>query len=187
MSVHSGREISKSKIVQLVSGGVSAAAGYVAGASESAACCTLVGREERRVKDEGARGERRRRGPQKKMGRRWNARLSKEELSAVKNHAPRHHCHGQSAASSICSTYPGSQPIRLPTSPPPPPPVVGRPVKIAQSMTSERTFAPVMLLRAIIDFPCSLRKLLEIIVPRAIIIHGIMNASLCLRHIGVAM
>jgi len=66
---------------------------------------------------------------------------------------------------SICSTYPGSQPMYLPTR------IIvdRRSVKIAQSMTSKRTFAPVV--RAIIDSPVHvLRMLLEIIVSRGTII-----------------
>lgn len=49
---------------------------------------------ERRVKDE---GDQEARGVEEAEGRRWNARFSKEELSAVKNHAPRHHVQRASA------------------------------------------------------------------------------------------
>lgn len=88
--------------------------------------------------------------------------LSKEELSAVKNHASRHHCHGQKAQHLLyipwLSTY---LPVTLARCRP-------RPVKIAQSVTSKRIFAPVV--HAIIDLPgLASRKLLEIIVPREII------------------
>ena len=42
--------------------------------------------------------ERRKKTMEDEERRAWNARVSKEELSAVKNHAPRHHCHGQASA-----------------------------------------------------------------------------------------
>jgi len=53
---------------------------------------------------------------------------------------------------------------------------IGRPVKIAQSMTSKRTFAPVM--HAIIDFPVTARSLLRMIVR---IINALSSLSLLLR------
>lgn len=84
--------------------------------------------------------------PPEEDGEGWNARLSlsKEELSAVKNHASRHHCHGQRAQHLLyipwLSTY---LPVTFA--------VVDRPVKITQSVTSKRIFAPVV--HAIIDLP----------------------------------
>lgn len=95
------REIGKSKIVQLVSSGVSAAPAYTlanAGAGASETGRAPAGREERRVKDEGARGGKATVRPRGRRGEVECTRFSKEKLSAVKNHAPRH---GRSAASAL--------------------------------------------------------------------------------------
>lgn len=50
------------------------------------------------MKDEGARGGKATVRPRRRRGEVECARFSKEELSAVKNHAPRH---GRSAASAL--------------------------------------------------------------------------------------
>lgn len=129
------REIGKSKIVQLVSSGVSAAgtrwrARARAGASETRRA--PAGREERRVKDEGTLGRKGDGKAPEKMGRGgMRAVLEGGAVGGEKSRTP------PRPERSICSTYPGSQPISTYAH-------HRRPVKIAQSMTSKRTFAPVV-------------------------------------------